>query len=276
MAVVAIFAIAGGIAYAAIPDAGTGVYHACMLKNIGTIRIIDPDKQHCSASLETEITFNQRGPKGDQGIQGMQGPPGAPGRDGANGTSPTVAQLASGDSHCPAGGAAITDAVGTTAYVCSSQNGQAGADGAPFAGTFTSPNGLYSISVADTGVTVLGPGASIGVAGSEFTVQSNDVLIQSGHSFLLDSALGIDVRAASAVTMQSGSNFSVQSGSNLLLKSGGTSTVEPSVSGEAPSASTAARRAGPQPERATPSTPRPTRSAAARRRSASAAESLRG
>ena len=54
LAAIAIFAVAGGVAYAAIPDAGTGVYHACMLKNIGTIRIIDPERQRCSSSLEVD------------------------------------------------------------------------------------------------------------------------------------------------------------------------------------------------------------------------------
>ncbi len=33
-------AIAGGVAYAAIPNGG-GVYTACMLKGVGTIRLID-------------------------------------------------------------------------------------------------------------------------------------------------------------------------------------------------------------------------------------------
>ena len=61
LAAIAIFAVAGGVAYAAIPDAGTGVYHACMLKNVGTIRIIDAERQRCSTALEVEITFNKQG-----------------------------------------------------------------------------------------------------------------------------------------------------------------------------------------------------------------------
>ena len=47
-----------------------------------------------------------------------------------------------------AGGAAITDANNSTAYVCSGQDGQPGKDGTPFSGTFTSSNGAYSISVS--------------------------------------------------------------------------------------------------------------------------------
>ena len=80
-----------------------------------------------------------------------------------DGASPTVAQLSSGDSHCPAGGAAITDAHGTTAYVCNGQNGK---DGQPFAGTFTSPNGQFSLSVADNGVQIVGPDSKISLPGS--------------------------------------------------------------------------------------------------------------
>ena len=85
-AAVATFAVAGGIAFAAIPDAGTGVYHACMKKN-GTIRIIDPARDHCKPSHEVEITFNREGPKGDPGPQGPPGPAGAcrPGRRGRQG-----------------------------------------------------------------------------------------------------------------------------------------------------------------------------------------------
>ena len=85
LAAIAIFAVAGGVAYAAIPDAGTGVYHACMLKNVGTIRIIDPERQRCSSSLEVEITFNKEGPTGNPGATGPPGPPGQPGRDGRDG-----------------------------------------------------------------------------------------------------------------------------------------------------------------------------------------------
>jgi hypothetical protein len=87
--VVAVFAVAGGVAYATIPD-GNHVYTACMLRNVGTIRLIDPSLpasnllSHCT-SLETQLTWNeqgQQGPagqpgaKGDTGPAGPQGPPG--------------------------------------------------------------------------------------------------------------------------------------------------------------------------------------------------------
>lgn len=102
LSALAMLAVAGGIAYAAIPDAGTSTYHACMLKNVGTIRIIDPSLptssllQHCNASLETQITFNQNGPPGAAGpagpigLTGPQGPTGPAGPAGAKGPDSTV------------------------------------------------------------------------------------------------------------------------------------------------------------------------------------------
>jgi hypothetical protein len=91
-------ALAGGVAYATIPDSGA-VYTACMLKNVGTIRLIDPSlpstnaQSHCT-SLETKITWNQQGqpgplgpqgPKGEAGAQGDSGPQGPKGDTGAQG-----------------------------------------------------------------------------------------------------------------------------------------------------------------------------------------------
>jgi hypothetical protein len=167
-------ATAGGVAYATIPDGG-GVYTACMLSKAGTIRLIDPSLGgssllgHCTA-LETQITWNQQGQKGDPGV------PGPPGKDGV---SPTVAQLSTGDSHCAGGGAAITDARGTTAYVCSGQNGK---DGQPFAGTFTSPNGKFSMSVADDGVQIVGPDSKIVLPGTGgVTVTSAGTVAVTGN-----------------------------------------------------------------------------------------------
>jgi hypothetical protein len=163
--------LAGGIAYATIPDNGK-VFTACMLKNVGTIRLIDPSvgssslMGHCT-SLETQISWNQQG---------------LPGQDGKDGVSPSVAQVAAGDSsHCNgAGGAAITDAAGNTAYVCSGTNGK---DGQSFSGSFTSPNGLYRIDVADTGITLKGPGNSTSI-----TVDANGATIKSATAVSVDAA----------------------------------------------------------------------------------------
>jgi hypothetical protein len=80
----ATLAIAGGVAYATIPDGGK-VFTACMLKNVGTIRLIDPSLstssalQHCT-SLETQVSWNQQGQPGAAGAPGAPGPKGEPGR----------------------------------------------------------------------------------------------------------------------------------------------------------------------------------------------------
>ncbi len=87
---VALFAVAGGVAYATIPDAG-GVYHAC-LKN-GSIRMIDSPTEQCKAT-ETEITWSktgQPGPAGPTGPAGAVGPAGPAGPQGPQGPTDTTA-----------------------------------------------------------------------------------------------------------------------------------------------------------------------------------------
>jgi Collagen triple helix repeat (20 copies) len=107
--VVVIAAVAAGVAYATIPDSG-GVYTACMLKNIGTVRLIDPSlpsknlMSHC-LSPETQITWNQKGQPG------ATGPAGAPGAKGD--TGPAGPAGAKGDTG-PAGPAGATGATGAT------------------------------------------------------------------------------------------------------------------------------------------------------------------
>lgn len=79
---------AAGVAYATIPSS-SGVYTGCVLKGVGTIRLIDPSlssrnfESHCT-SLEQQITWNQTGPTGATGGIGATGT-GATGNDGATG-----------------------------------------------------------------------------------------------------------------------------------------------------------------------------------------------
>ncbi len=87
---VAALVTAGGVAYATIPDSNN-VYTACMLKATGTVRLIDQSlpstnaMSHCT-SLETQISWNQKGQQGAQGIQGPQGPKGDKGDKGDPGS----------------------------------------------------------------------------------------------------------------------------------------------------------------------------------------------
>ncbi len=96
LAVISVVLLAGaaGIAYATIPD-GNNVYSACMLKNVGTVRLIDPSLpsssflSHCT-SIEKQVSWNAQGVPGPQGLKGDTGPQGLkgnPGSDGINGTN---------------------------------------------------------------------------------------------------------------------------------------------------------------------------------------------
>ncbi len=224
---VALLAVAG-VAYATIPD-GAGVYTACRLNGVGTIRLIDPSGpstsllSHCAA-FETQITWNQKGQKGEAGAPGQ------------NGVSPTVAQLSAGDSHCPAGGAAITDAAGTPAYVCSGQNG---ADGQSFAGTFTSPNGQFSLSVANDGVDIVGPGTSISIDGNggvtvkadhvETVANNETITIQDNRSEMVgqDETIKVGGNRSESVS----GNESVKVSGALGLRAGGALNLDGSLLG---------------------------------------------
>jgi hypothetical protein len=93
VAAATLFALAGGVAYATIPNSNK-VYTACMLKSAGTVRLIDPSlpasnaMSHCDSRRETQVTWNQQGQagppraRGAKGDTGPQGPPGAKGDTG--------------------------------------------------------------------------------------------------------------------------------------------------------------------------------------------------
>ena len=128
-------AIAGGVAYATIPGSGN-IYTACMLKGIGTIRLIDKSLpatsllSHCNSGLEIEVTWNQAGQQGPPGPQGAKGEPGAAGKDGApgkDGVSVTTAAEAAGP-NCAAGGVRLASVTGI-AYICHGKDGRDGTNG---------------------------------------------------------------------------------------------------------------------------------------------------
>jgi hypothetical protein len=75
LVVVGALLVAGGIAYATIPDS-SGVIHGCYQKNQGGLRIIDTDKAQTCSSSETPLNWSQTGPQGQQGQQGPPGPTG--------------------------------------------------------------------------------------------------------------------------------------------------------------------------------------------------------
>jgi hypothetical protein len=130
-------AIASGVAYATIPGPGN-VYTACMLKGVGTIRLIDKSlpptnlMSHCT-DKETEISWNQAGQPGPAGAQGARGDPGPPGTNGTDGTNGTngadgtdgfsvMTTVEPADANCADGGVQLTAASGIS-YVCNGAKG---------------------------------------------------------------------------------------------------------------------------------------------------------
>jgi hypothetical protein len=197
-AAVAVAALAGaGIAYATIPGAGA-VYTACMLKNVGTVRLIDPSlpasnlMSHCT-SFETQVTWNQQGQPGTPGAPGSPGAPGAPGQSVVMGDA---------GANCANGGVSLTVG-GDTRYVCNGANGQDGV----FTGHFQSPNGHFKLDVTDTGISLTG-----GPAGF---VELNNT--------------GLTVQSGSALTLKGGSNVHLQSNATLDLSGAATTTLTGAV-----------------------------------------------
>lgn len=117
LAVLVVLVVGVGIGYAAIPSGG--VYTACLYKNLGTIRLIDPSLPHSSLmsrclSDETQLTWSQTGPQG------------LPGKDGVSITSSPVA---AGDVNCPLGGSKFVGVGGVVTYACNGPKGDKGDQG---------------------------------------------------------------------------------------------------------------------------------------------------
>ena len=88
-ALIACAALAGGVAYAAIPD-GNGVIHGCYNTGAnpsGALRVIDTEAGAKCAKNEKPLAWNQQGPKGDKGDQGDPGPAGPAGPAGPTGAT---------------------------------------------------------------------------------------------------------------------------------------------------------------------------------------------
>ena len=69
---VGVLALAGGIAYASIPDS-TGTFHACVLSSQGQVRIIDPSHGGQCHANEAAVSWSQTGPAGPTGRHGRNG-----------------------------------------------------------------------------------------------------------------------------------------------------------------------------------------------------------
>ena len=77
--------VSGSFAIAAIPNSSSKVITGCFLKTSGTLRVIDKQAGKACKTTETELFWNQQGPKGDIGLTGPAGPKGDAGSNGAAG-----------------------------------------------------------------------------------------------------------------------------------------------------------------------------------------------
>src|SRR5439155_3628680 len=75
-------ALAGGLAYATIPDS-SGIIYGCYGNKTGALRVIDSSSS-CT-SKETPISWNQQGTSGPSGPTGASGPAGELGATGPAG-----------------------------------------------------------------------------------------------------------------------------------------------------------------------------------------------
>jgi len=160
------FAVAGGIAFASIPDSA-GVIHGCYRSAAGDaqgqLRVVD-DPARCRGN-ETPIQWSEQGVAGPPG---PQGPPGEDGEDGEDGT---------------------------------------------FSGTFTSPNGLYSLSVTDTGIVLASPDSSIRVTDSAIRVETMGpdlIELRGANQVKVESGAAFELRAGLTASLQSGAGFAVR------------------------------------------------------------------
>lgn len=113
-----VLVLAGSVAWAAIPGS-SGVIQGCYDSG-GNVKVVEA--LPCPRSY-TPFQWNQ------QGAPGLPGANGTNGTNGTDGISPQVTPLPAGDVNCPSGGAALTDADGTTAYICSGEDGAEGEPG---------------------------------------------------------------------------------------------------------------------------------------------------
>jgi hypothetical protein len=76
--------VAGGVAYATIPDTN-GVIHGCYATKDGSLRVIDTAAGQNCGPKETALDWSQTGPQGPIGPAGAAGPQGPTGPAGAAG-----------------------------------------------------------------------------------------------------------------------------------------------------------------------------------------------
>ena len=157
--------------------ATTETINACFKPSNGTLYLLDDSGRTQCQPGDIPISWNTAGVNGQDGV------------------SVTSEALAPGDDPaCPNGGSKFTAVSGVT-YACSGangadgqdgqngrdgQDGQDGRDGQDFSGSFTSPNGLFSLVVDDAGARLQGPSASVRVTAGSVQIQTTGLFSASG------------------------------------------------------------------------------------------------
>jgi hypothetical protein len=72
VAAASVLLVAGGVAYATIPDSNS-VIHSCYATKGGGLRVIDTGAGESCNPKESPLDWNAQGPKGDQGPAGISG-----------------------------------------------------------------------------------------------------------------------------------------------------------------------------------------------------------
>ena len=134
--------------------------HACVKTQNGQVRIVDAG----ASCLPSEVAASWNivgaaGAKGDKGDTGATGAPGAPGATGA--TGPAGAKGDKGDTGGtgPQGQPGSDGAPGAPG--APGATGPQGPPGSSTSANLTSPNGLYKITVTDSGILLKGPGGTV-------------------------------------------------------------------------------------------------------------------
>ena len=179
------------IGFAAATTAG--VISACVNNSSGAVKIVGPTDT-CPNNWSA-VSWNAEGPAGPAGPTGAAGPKGDTGAVGATGAT---------------GATGNTGATGAT--------GSTGAAGT-FAGSFSSPNGSYSIQVTDTGIVLKGPGVG------SIKLTDTGVSIESPTSIELRASTDLHMRAAAQADLRGDALTTVLGGQTIIGGTGGCSPV---------------------------------------------------
>ncbi len=201
-------ALAGGVAWATIPESGSTTINGCYQKIRGTLRVIDSASDSCATS-EVPISWNQKGPKGERGDPGPQGVPGPAGPKGDRGPQGVPG------SQGPKGDTGDTGPQGPPGP--SGASGQDGSNGPPGPPGKDGTNGKDGVSVTSA---VEPPGTNCPNGGSAFTSVSGTTYACNGAKGDPGTGGGPTIYRASAAANGSGVTASPQVTSLLHLRTG--------------------------------------------------------